>query len=72
MADLNEWTYAAGYGELMAAMHFAAFLNSHRKEREGPAPVPFPWTPTKPQEQVSAAEREHLREQLKRRSAFQH
>lgn len=53
-------------------MHFAAFLNSYRKESDGAADVPFPWTEAKPEEQVSAAERAHLREELKRRSAFQH
>lgn len=53
-------------------MHYAAFLNSHRNKSEGPAAVPFPWTQAKPEEQVTAAERDFLREQLLERSAFQH
>lgn len=64
------WSFVSSYGELMTAMHFAAFLNGYRKESDGPAPVPFPWSQAAAEEQISDAEREHFRAELKRRSAF--
>ena len=72
MASLNKWSFVAGYGELMTALHLGAFVNSHRTEKQGPAEVMLPWTVAKPAEQVTAAERDYLREQLRKRSAIQH
>lgn len=71
MASVNNWSLVAGYGELMTALHLGAFVNSHRTEKQGPADVMLPWTVAKPAEQVSKAERDYLREQLLKRSAFQ-
>lgn len=72
MASVNKWAFVAGYGELQSALHLGAFVNSHRTEKQGPAEVMLPWTLVKPEAQVSKAERDYLREQLLRRSAFQH
>lgn len=72
MASVNKWAFVAGYGELMTALHLGAFVNSNRTEKQGPADVMLPWTLAKPEEQVSKAERDYLRERLMKRSAFQH
>jgi hypothetical protein len=72
MAAKLGWSFAAGYGELMAGLHLSAFINANRDPKSTPVEVMLPWTVAEPEEQVSAAERAHLREQLRKRSAIQH
>lgn len=54
----------------MAAFHFEAFVNSNREKKSSkPFKVPRPWDENKADE-VSTDERERLRADLLKRSAF--
>jgi hypothetical protein len=69
-ASENGWDFAAGYGEVMSAVHASAFLNSNRDPKKKPVVLPTPWSERAAEPVVSVEERVQLREQLKRRSAF--
>lgn len=71
-AHLNGWDFAAGYGEVMAAVHANSFMNVNRDEKKQREPfeLPLPWSSSQKQEQVTPEERAVLRASLLRRSAF--
>ena len=64
--------FAASYGEVMAGIHTASFMNSNRdvKQQKEPFDIPMPWPKVADVEEVTAEERAILRASLKRRSAF--
>lgn len=44
-ADLRGFDFAASYGEVMAGIHAASFVNSQRDPKKNPRPIEmlFPW-----------------------------
>lgn len=70
-ASLAGWSWAASYGDVVSALHYAAFLAAHTDESKGKAPsVPFPWAAEGAAEVVSAEERRVAEEYLAERSAI--
>lgn len=70
-ASLAGWAWPASYGELVGALHYAAFLSVHTDEKKGRAPVvPFPWSASGADEVVTAEERRVAEEYLAARSAI--
>lgn len=70
-AALAGWAWPASYGELVGALHYAAFLAVNTDEKKGSAPtVPFPWSASGAGEVVSAEERRVAEENLAARSAI--
>lgn len=69
-AEILDWQFASGYGELLTAIHLEAFMNANRDEKKQREPfqVLKPWDDSKPR--VSDQERAELEAQLSRRSAF--
>jgi hypothetical protein len=71
-AELNEWSFAADFGEVMAVIHAEAFINSNRDQKLHPDPfaLPKPWGDKAAKADVTPEERAALRAQLLRYSAF--
>lgn len=68
-ADLLNWDFVAGYGELMTAIQLEAYLNANRDEKKQREPFSV-MKPMNQKPRVTAEERAALEQQLERRSAF--
>lgn len=64
---LNDWDFAASYGEVMAGLHANAYLNVHSEDR---IRLPFPWPDGPRAEQVTPEELAALKASLRARSAL--
>ena len=72
-ASINDWAFAAGYGEVMGAITASSTINANRDPKKHPDPIrlPMPYRDeaTKTAD-VTPEERAALRADLVRRSAF--
>lgn len=69
-AALAGWSWPATYGELIGALHYAAFLAAHTDQKKTRVEVPFPWTEREARAVVSAEERRVAEEYLATRTAI--
>lgn len=71
-ASLADWSFSASYGELVGALHYAAFIAAHTDEkRRRSTSVTFPWSKQAAvTEEVSAEDRVRAEEYLAAHSAI--